>query len=91
MKIMPYSDYVRSSFFSKEKRKASDDLGSPSKKTPTAANSESPEWSDLSDSDHAKRADIYVYNLDLLFSYIILVVVTNISCEINAVWPLCLH
>ena len=53
MKIMPYSDYVRSSFVSKGKRKASDDLGSPSKKTATAATPGSLEWSDLSDSDHA--------------------------------------
>ena len=53
MKIMPYSDYVRSSFVGKGKRKASDDLGSPSKKTATAATAGSPEWSDLSDSDHA--------------------------------------
>ena len=53
MKIMPYSDYVRSSFVSKGKRKVSDDLGSPSKKTAIAATPGSLEWSDLSDSDHA--------------------------------------
>ena len=53
MKIIPYSDYVRSSFVSKGKRKVSGDFGSPSKNTATAATSESPEWSDLSDSDHA--------------------------------------
>ena len=48
MRIMPYSDYVCSSFVGKGKHKASDDLGSPSKKTAPG----SPEWSDLSDSDH---------------------------------------
>ena len=53
MKIMPYSDYICSSFVGKGKHKASDDLGSPSKKTATAATADSPEWSDLSDSDHA--------------------------------------
>ena len=53
MKIMPYSDYVRSSFISKGKRKASGDFGSPSKKTATATTPGSPEWSDLTNSDHA--------------------------------------
>lgn len=48
MKVMPYSDYVRPNFVKKSKRKANDNLGSPSKKISTAASRlDSPEWSEI--------------------------------------------